>query len=232
MSRKRRRPFKKRLIASPWALWPLAILFSLLVRAIYMTNRVERRMPHELMPYWQGERSAIYCFWHGRMILQPFIKPARRRMLVLMSQHRDGRAIGTVMHCFGIGNIPGSTSRGAAAALRRLVATAQAGHNMAITPDGPRGPFQQAAEGAAYVASRTGYAIIPVTFSCSRHRRLKTWDRFMFPLPFGKVCFVAAPAIEVAAIPTEAELRAATAALQSSLNRITEEADRACGVTA
>ncbi len=60
------------------------------------------------------------------------------------------------------------------------------GYNIALTPDGPRGPREQAQKGVIRMAQMTNTPIIPVSYDASRKRCLKSWDRFILPLPFSK----------------------------------------------
>jgi len=227
----KRRSLGKRLLSSTPVIWLIAVLASLTIRALYYTNRRSYRWPDAIVPYANGSKPAIFCFWHGRMIMQPFIRPPRP-MHVLMSQHRDGVLISTIMQCFGIGTVAGSTSKGAANAMRGLLAVTGRGENVSITPDGPRGPFQQAANGAAFLASRSGHPIIAVTFSANRHKRMRSWDKFMLPHPFGRIAFVAEGPFFVPTDASDEAILEHTVALEATLNRITAQADALCGVMA
>lgn len=224
-------PLRKRFIQSKFSHFVLSHFAAGLMRLIYLTCRVTRAMPAALEPYRRGEKQAIFVFWHGRLIMQPFLKPPGE-MVVLISQHNDGALITTTMKRFGIGAVRGSKSRGSREAVRGLMEATGRRANIAITPDGPRGPFQVAAPGAIYVAMRTGYPIIPLAFSASRHWRLRSWDRFMIPKPFSHITFVAG---EPYALPAELApdaLETAVASLNARLNASTASADDACGVPA
>ncbi|PZP86258.1 MAG: hypothetical protein DI582_03355 [Azospirillum brasilense] len=227
----KRRSLGKRLLASKPVIWLIAVLASLAIRALYYSNRRTFEVPETLRPYADGTTPAIFCFWHGRMIMQPFLRPPLP-MHVLISQHRDGVLISTIMQCFGIRTVAGSRSKGAANAMRGLLAVTGRGENVSITPDGPRGPFQQAANGAAFLASHSGHPIIAVTFSASRHTRMRSWDKFMMPRPFGRIAFVAEGPFFVPANAADEAILEHTAALEATLNRITEKADALCGVAA
>lgn len=224
-----KKKLSKRLINTKLAHVLLSGLASVLVRLIYATCRVEKRFAPEALPYLRSEHPAIFCFWHGRMIMHPFMKPRGRTIQVLVSHHNDGALITATMRWFGIGSVRGSRKLGGAQAVRELMAITERGGNIAITPDGPRGPFQQCAPGAAFVACKTGYPLVPTSFSATRYWRFRSWDRFMLPKPFGRIVFVAhAPIIargEDAAAQAET-----TATLETSLAEATAEADADCGV--
>ena len=232
---KPKRSLGKRLRNSKLVLWPIVVLVYLLLRLLYLTNRKTHQWPAELQCYARGEKPAIYCFWHGRMIAQLFIMPPKRRMYVFSSPSRDGLIASMLTRCFGIRTVYGSRSKGASAAAastRALLQVAQEGNNISITPDGPRGPFQKAAPGAAYLASRSGHPLIPVTFAASRHKRFRSWDKFMLFMPFGRVYHLAGAPITVPPDADEATLARITEQLQQAMNRLTENADGLAGVHA
>jgi lysophospholipid acyltransferase (LPLAT)-like uncharacterized protein len=222
--------FKKRLLKSPTMHSIMACIATLLIRLIYITARVQKIVPATAYPYMTGEKPAIFCFWHGRMVMHLMVKPRGRPVFVLSSQHTDGSAIVAIMRWFRVGTVRGSASRGSAKALRNLFKVTHAGGNIAITPDGPRGPTQKAAFGAAFIAAKTGYPIVPVTFSAARFLRFRSWDKFMLPKPFTRILFVIGEPIVITA-DSDASIRTTTATLETALNDITVQADALCGVT-
>lgn len=231
MHKKAHRTLKKRLFYSPAMHWVLSLAVSLLLRLINLTCRVEKHIPSEAAAYMSGLHPAIFCFWHGRMIMHPFIKPKGRSMDVLISHHNDGALITATMRWFGIGSVRGSKKMGGTKALLALLDVIQQGGNISITPDGPRGPFQRAAQGAAFVAAKTGYPLLPVTFSASRHWRFNSWDKFMLPKPFARLVYVVGTPQQACNESDEA-LTEATAVLEQHLVAITHNADRQTGVAA
>jgi lysophospholipid acyltransferase (LPLAT)-like uncharacterized protein len=131
----------------------------------------------------------IGMFWHGRMLMLPFIYPGKR-ISILISSHRDGEIIANVMKRFGFELVRGSSSKGGTAALREMVSLLKNGSDIGITPDGPKGPAEVVKGGVAQVARISGKAVIPIAFSSSMYLRLKSWDRFLVPLPFSRLVFV------------------------------------------
>ena len=228
-----RRSLKKRLMHSKLVLWPVVIVANFILHLIYFSNRKTKQWPEEVRPYARGEKPAIFCFWHGRMIAQLFLIPPRRRMIVLSTPHRDGLIASLLTRSFGIRTVYGTRSKGASAAAtatRALLACAEKGYNISMTPDGPRGPAQKAALGAAYLARKSGHPLIPITFAATRHKRFRSWDRFMLFLPFGHIYYLAGAPIHVAADADEAAIIAATERMQQATTELTEQADRLAGV--
>ena len=58
------------------------------------------------------------------------------------------------------------------------------GYDIAITPDGPRGPCYAVQDGVLALAQVTGLPVVPVSYHLDRKIQLKSWDRFQIPLPF------------------------------------------------
>jgi lysophospholipid acyltransferase (LPLAT)-like uncharacterized protein len=128
----------------------------------------------------------IFALWHGQLL--PLLWHHRGEgVLVLISEHRDGELVARAAQSLGYGLIRGSSTRGAERALISLVRELQAGHEVAITPDGPRGPAATFASGALVAAQRSDSFILPVAASADRAWRLRSWDRFMIPKPFARV---------------------------------------------
>lgn len=133
---------------------------------------------------------AIWLFWHNRMLLVPIIyrRYAKgRHGYALTSASKDGEIIAGIMAAFGMGSVRGSSSKQGAAALRNLTRVLRNGHDIGITPDGPRGPMYSLGPGALLLAQLSGAPVIPIHVEYSRCVRFRSWDQFMLPLPFSTV---------------------------------------------
>jgi lysophospholipid acyltransferase (LPLAT)-like uncharacterized protein len=103
---------------------------------------------------------------------------------VLTSRSKDGEIMARYVEALGIRPIRGSSSRGAAASALELMRVLHDGYHIALTIDGPRGPFKQVKDGAIEIARRHGVPLIPVAARASREISFKrSWDRFRVPLP-------------------------------------------------
>jgi lysophospholipid acyltransferase (LPLAT)-like uncharacterized protein len=139
-----------------------------------------------------GERL-IYCIWHENLLL-PTVYFGRPDIAVLISQHRDGQLLGSLVQSLGMGMVCGSTTRGGIEALRKLIDDNASFRHLAVTPDGPRGPRRVVQQGLVYVASRTGMKVACVGVGYRRPWRLKSWDRFAIPKPFTRArCLTGEP---------------------------------------
>lgn len=194
------------------------------IRLTYFTGRKKPEIHPEAERYMRGEDNAIFAFWHGRMMLMPCLCPPGRIMHVLISQHRDGVLISDVMKEFNFKTIAGSTSKNGREALMAMLRALRNGENIAITPDGPRGPLQVAAMGVATTAKLSGKPVLPITFSARHHKRAKSWDRFMVALPFSRISFcVGAPIVISKDMPDEE----ARQRIEYIMNQLTDHADAA-----
>jgi lysophospholipid acyltransferase (LPLAT)-like uncharacterized protein len=115
---------------------------------------------------------------------------------VLISNHADGKILGSLIHSMGMGMVCGSTNRGGVEAVRKLTRPDVPWRHLAVTPDGPRGPRRVVQPGVIYVASRTGMKIVPVGVAYTRPWRAKSWDAFAIPKPMTKaVCVTPEPIV-------------------------------------
>ena len=162
-------------------------LGALLLRALASTWRisVHGRRPHrERMR--RGEGAVVLSLWHGQML--PILVAHRGEPCrVLVSEHRDGEIITQILASFGFSAERGSSTRGGLRALIGLVQRVRAGDDIAVTPDGPRGPRHSIAPGVALIAQKTNAPIVPLVAHCSRYWQLKSWDAFEIPKPFARV---------------------------------------------
>lgn len=133
------------------------------------------------------ERTPIvFALWHGDML--PLLYHHRNQgVSVLISEHRDGELIARIAESLGFRTVRGSTTRGANRALVGLTRELADGHDIAVTPDGPRGPARSFAPGVLIAAQRAGAPIIGVGVAANRAWRLRSWDRFVIPKPFSQV---------------------------------------------
>jgi lysophospholipid acyltransferase (LPLAT)-like uncharacterized protein len=135
----------------------------------------------------QSEQPVIFCLWHNRLAISMVVRRRHRRKLAaLVSASKDGALLAAVLGRFRVDQIRGSSSRRGPQALLELTSRAERGYDLAITPDGPRGPRYVVQAGVIALAQLTGLPIIPVTCNTRLKFCLKSWDRFQIPLPFSR----------------------------------------------
>lgn len=134
---------------------------------------------------------AIYCCWHNRLALClkayfTFARPRTntRGLAAMVSASRDGAFLSAVLEGFKVQPVRGSSSRRGQQALLEMTRWAERGYDLAITPDGPRGPRYKVQSGIISLAQVTGLPILPFSYDLTWNIPLKSWDRFQVPLPF------------------------------------------------
>lgn len=135
-------------------------------------------------------RAVIWAFWHNRLFIFPYLFERivrTRRGAALTSASKDGEIVAAVIERFGVQPIRGSSSRRGFPAWREMKRALDAGFDIGITPDGPRGPRHHVNPGVLLLAQRTGAPIMPARIRYSSCWRLKSWDGFMIPKPFSRV---------------------------------------------
>jgi lysophospholipid acyltransferase (LPLAT)-like uncharacterized protein len=139
---------------------------------------------HERAAHAGGSR-VIYALWHGRLLPLVFLYRGRP-VGTLVSRHRDGEYLAHALELLGYTVRRGSSRRGGPAALLSLLELSRS-VDLAITPDGPRGPAGQVSGGILMLAQRTGLPILPVGCRAPGAWHFGSWDRFMIPRPFSRV---------------------------------------------
>lgn len=153
-----------------------------LLRLLGATWRVDWKGEEKLDKLRAEGGKLLYTFWHNRIL--PLVYVYRNRgVRIMISRHGDGELIAVMVSKLGYMPVRGSSSKGGMMAAREF-ASDNSGYDLAISPDGPRGPRQVAQPGAVYIASRGGFNLIPVAAEASSKWELNSWDRFMIPKPF------------------------------------------------
>jgi lysophospholipid acyltransferase (LPLAT)-like uncharacterized protein len=133
----------------------------------------------------QGGQPVIFCIWHNRLAISMVVhRRHSRKLAALVSASKDGALLAAVLGRFGVAQVRGSTTRRGPQALLELTTHAEMGYDLAVTPDGPRGPRYVVQKGVIALAQVTGLPIIPVTCNTQRKMCLQSWDGFQIPLPF------------------------------------------------
>ena len=160
---------------------------QLFVRFVYLTNKKNFHHPKELK-----DDVYIVSFWHGELLMQPFnyqkLKP-KGKVSAMISEHKDGEAITKTVEYLGIYSIRGSSTRGGTKALIGAIKELKGGDDIAITPDGPKGPRFSVADGIVAIHKKTNAKILAFNCKPSKYWQFNSWDKFVIPKPFGTIDF-------------------------------------------
>lgn len=179
-----------------------------LLRAMYATWRIRVVNDEPWSAMRRSGEPFIFALWHGDLL--PLLVHHRGQgVAVLISEHRDGETVARVARGLGLRTVRGSSTRGGARAIAALVRELREGREVAITPDGPRGPARRFAPGTLVAAQRARVPIVPIGVRVDRAWRLHSWDRFAIPKPFARVTIAYGEPVRVHAdTPREAALLA------------------------
>jgi len=175
--------------------WHQRLLASViygLIRTVAATHRFRWEYHPEVLQKEIGR--VIFCIWHNRLpfslLMYRHYAPRKGlppRLAAIVSASRDGGVVARILEHFGVEAVRGSSSRRGPQALLELTTLAARDYDLAITPDGPRGPRYEVQAGAVALAQLTGFPLVPSSYHLTWKLRLKSWDGFQIPLPFGRV---------------------------------------------
>jgi lysophospholipid acyltransferase (LPLAT)-like uncharacterized protein len=161
----------------------------LLLKIVSLTWRFEVIAEEGVTPILDGQKSPaeIYCFWH-QCVFPCTVYFRQSHAVILISKSFDGELITRTLKMFGFDAVRGSSSRGAREGLLGLKQIIETGRTAIFTADGPRGPIYQTKMGPIKLAQMTGAPIGAFHLEPQRAWVLSSWDRFLIPKPFTRIC--------------------------------------------
>ena len=203
----------------------VGVFGSITIRLLFSTMRIKEIPDGYSLNLERQGKYAIYAFWHAHMLLPAYVGK-NRNVKVLISQHRDGEYIAQIVQRLGYGVARGSTTRGGAKALLRMIKQIkEESISLAITPDGPKGPRFVAQSGAILLGQKTQYPIIPVMIYLSKYWELPSWDKFCIPKPFSKARIFYGNPILVPCKLEKLEMEEYRVSLEDELIRLENESE-------
>jgi len=218
---------RQRIASSPALNRATAALLGLWLRAVYASSRRDAEGWDRVAQLIDTHGAVIIVCWHQRIMLTPWMFDlAQAPCRSLTSAGRAGRLVGWMHRAFGYGTVPMPRGVLGAAEMREVLRGLKRGISIGISPDGPRGPARVAKVTPIQWARTAQVPVVAFTFSASRHWSWPTWDRLMFPLPFGRITMLWR--VWDHAVPprfTEDEGTALAAELGAFMDAVTAEAD-------
>lgn len=191
----------------------------LIVRLIGSTIRFEKTGWENFEAIKAAGKIPIYSFWHDRIIAGTYFF-REHGIIVLSSSSFDSEYTARCIQRLGFGIVKGSSSRGGAQALVKMIRMMKSGFEMAFTIDGPRGPRYKAKSGPIILAKKTGNPLMPFVLECEDYWTLKSWDRLQIPKPFTRANLIIGEPIYVESRARDKELEAKIVELQTSLDEL------------
>ncbi len=213
---------KRSFIRDTLLLWVVSTFGPFLIKALGSTWKMELEGEDKLDELRSKGEGILYAFWHSRIL--PLGYAYRNKGIkVMISQHSDGELIAKVVEQMGYHPIRGSSTKGGMKVAREFLRDDLEG-DLAITPDGPRGPRNVAQSGTVYIASRGGYYLAPVGVDASSKWTLNSWDKFIIPKPFCRLKIIVGEPIKYPEDINRTEIEKYTSELTQRLNRIVTDA--------
>ena len=179
----------------------LPFIGALLIRFLYMTNKKKFHSPESIT-----HEPIIFACWHGELLMLPYLYSHYRKIphaKVLISSHFDGILISKTIKYFGLDTIAGSTNRNASRVLIQGIKSIKEGYDIGITPDGPKGPRHEVADGIVVMAQKTNTKIVLVEIKPTKYWQLNSWDKFTIPKPFGTINYYSTDTIDMSGMDLE-----------------------------
>lgn len=213
----------------------LGLVLGAYLRLVLATVRWRHENLQAVEPVLAGGGGAIALFWHGRIPLCLSVAPQwwRKQTRAFISPSADGEFIAKALAMSGFPAIRVSSAkkgdatkaRQAVAAIREAVAHVSGGGALVITPDGPRGPNELIAPGALQIARKSGQPVFLMGMAARPAAQLDTWDKVMFPAPFGRGAVVWDGPLFVPADAGEADIRNLIESWSARLSAATRRAE-------
>ncbi len=220
-----------------WSIWAWMALIG-------RTTRWTIEGADEIRDAWESPRGMIAAAWHSRILLLPagWTRVTRSwkqhggALAILVSHSPDGAFVAGASQRLGLQVIRGSSgnrqkkakNKGGAAAIAQVSRLLREGGVCCMTVDGPRGPMQRASLGAVLLAQKLNVPLMIYAQASSPAFRLKTWDRFLVPLPFGKGALVFDGVVEA---PRDVPPETIRLELEARLNSATRRAEALVGLS-
>ena len=166
-------------------LWPLVALLRVWGRTLKF--EVDERDRAFL-----GPRSdpVIFVLWHNRLFAVPELFRRHfpnKRIYALISASKDGAWLSAFFEMAGLSVVRGSSSNYGREALHAMAQRIEAGDDVGLTPDGPRGPLYKMKAGGILLARKSGARTVLLGIDFDRAWRIPSWDRFHLPVPWSTV---------------------------------------------
>lgn len=179
-------------------------------------------------------RPFLVVVWHGKGLLPIFffqgyplvIYSSQSRIAAppTLSRHVRKLTLTSLRH-LGYQVLDASTFPTESRGVIRFLQLLERGHSGLIAADGPSGPIFRAKPGAAYVAKKSGVALLPVAAAIRDAIALDSWDQFEIPRPFTRAVLAIGEAIEVPEELDDEGLQRLSSRLESVLNDLTSQAE-------
>jgi len=158
------------------------------IKFVYKTSKIISTGQYTFLESAHAEKFII-VFWHGDSYsLYPYL--SGQGLYVITTKNGRGDYINSICNHFGYKTIrvPDESEGGNFLFKIRREISGPDCANLAITLDGPLGPYHEPKPFPFITALLTKRKVLPVAIKCKRKIQLKgRWDNFTIPLPFNRI---------------------------------------------
>jgi lysophospholipid acyltransferase (LPLAT)-like uncharacterized protein len=206
------------------------LLAKMLLELLWWTCRKRFVGKEALDELVRREQAVVPVCWHQHLLMcARFVVSPRSGLKsgFMISPSVDGEAPTMLARSYGAHIVRGSGSYTGVRAVRGAHQAIQDGVSPLITPDGPRGPRFKFKPGAIFAAQISGKRVVPLAFAAKPAFVLDTWDKFVIPVPFGRICIAVGEPFTPAAELGEGEMEAAQRQMEQRMLETYESARKA-----
>lgn len=158
---------------------PLKVRLGARIAALWIRSlRIRLHAPDNFEP-------GVLGLWH-QDLLASTAAFKDQNVHVLVSQSNDGDFFARCAELLGYKVSRGSDSRGQTN-VRHLLKSLQTGAFTGMALDGPKGPAHKIKAGSIWLSKSSGRPLWRIIPQYGAHITLKTWDKFILPLPLSSI---------------------------------------------
>ena len=198
--------------------WLAVRLARLIIEILWRTSRLRVEGDARLHALIAETGSVVPVCWHQHLLLCArylVSRPGGLKAGFMISPSVDGEAPTWLAQSYGAHVVRGSGSYTGVRALRGVhQAIVKESISPGVTPDGPRGPRFKFKPGAIFAAQISRKPVVPIAFAAKPAFVLDTWDKFVLPVPFGRVVIAIGEPYFPPSRMTDEEMQAAQAEME------------------
>lgn len=182
-----------------------------------------------------ADRGRAYapCYYHQQHLacghlMRDWIRQGFRACYIV-SASVDGEVPARIARSWGAEVIRGSAAHTGALVMRDAQQMMKNGVSIVTTSDGPVGPRFEVKTGTVVMARIGGAPLVPIACAAKRAWYMDTWDRFVIPKPFARICVAIGEPIEVPRDLPMDQVEGIRARLQEAIDSLIDECHVAVG---
>ena len=175
----------------------ITFIVKLLFQTLFCLNKIVIKGEEHLNSLINSGKPIMVCVWHGRLLFPSwYIRLKTTNLYAIAGRHADAEIMAKILKKWGYELIRGSTRKGGKAVVQKMAEVFKNSGIVAVTNDGPKGPTRIAKAGSTGLALKYNVQIITITGSATKYWQMKSWDRFVFPKPFGRIQLIISPPLK------------------------------------